>query len=220
MDSEQERPNIRPKKKKKKKGKAAKRSLPQSVRLEQAKKWLETYSGENVLKDYRKKFATDRMQTLQELQLLGLTFTEEQIAKEKRAVEARRQQELAKKRKRKSAGKETGRPPPGADRAGRPVFLYRRLHLRWRTLRRDLGRNGAEALGTPGGRLNQSRKARNGTVLGLSCSGPFFYAEIVKEAVNGSKTTICFRAGRADRPRGDKKCGQLEAVFNHRFPAL
>ena len=101
MDSEQERPNIRPKKKKKKKGKAAKRSLPQSVRLEQAKKWLETYSGENVLKDYRKKFATDRMQTLQELQLLGLTFTEEQIAKEKRAVEARRQQELAKKRKRK-----------------------------------------------------------------------------------------------------------------------
>ena len=101
MDSEQERPNIRPKKKKKKKGKAAKRSLPQSVRLERAKKWLETYSGENILKDYRKKFATDRMQTLQELQLLGLTFTEEQIAKEKRAVEARRQQELAKKRKRK-----------------------------------------------------------------------------------------------------------------------
>ena len=87
--------------KKKKKGKAAKRSLPQSVRLERAKKWLETYSGENILKDYRKKFATDRMQTLQELQLLGLTFTEEQIAKEKRAVEARRQQELAKKRKRK-----------------------------------------------------------------------------------------------------------------------
>ena len=38
MDSEQERPNIRPKKKKKKKGKAAKRSLPQSVRLERAKK--------------------------------------------------------------------------------------------------------------------------------------------------------------------------------------
>ena len=101
MDSEQERPNIRRIKKKKKKGKAAKRSLPQSVRLERAKKWLETYSGENILKDYRKKFATDRMQTLQELQLLGLTFTEEQIAKEKRAVEARRQQELAKKRKRK-----------------------------------------------------------------------------------------------------------------------
>lgn len=91
----------RPQKKKKKKGKAAKRSLPQSIRLERAKKWLETYSGENVLKDYRKKFATDRMQTLQELQLLGITFTEEQIAKEKRAVEARRQQELAKKRKRK-----------------------------------------------------------------------------------------------------------------------
>ena len=101
MDSEQERPNIRPKKKKKKKGKAAKRSLPQSVRLERAKKWLETYSGENILKDYRTKLATARMQTLQELQLLGLTFTEEQIAKEKRAVEARRQQELAKKRKRK-----------------------------------------------------------------------------------------------------------------------
>lgn len=102
----------RPKKKKKKKGKAAKRSLPQSIRLERAKKWLETYSGENVLKDYRKKFATDRMQTLQELQLLGLTFTEEQIAKEKRAVEARRQQELAKKRKRKLRKQEKERPYP------------------------------------------------------------------------------------------------------------
>lgn len=102
----------RPKKKKKKKGKAAKRSLPQSIRLERAKKWLETYSGENVLKDYRKKFATDRMQTLQELQLLGLTFTEEQIAKEKRAVEARRQQELAKKRKRKLRRQEKKHPYP------------------------------------------------------------------------------------------------------------
>ena len=42
MDSEQERPNIRPKKKKKKNGKAGKRRLPQTVRLERAKKWLGT----------------------------------------------------------------------------------------------------------------------------------------------------------------------------------
>ncbi len=95
----------RPKKKKKKKklkGKAAKRAMPQAERLEKARKWLATYDGDNVLKAYRKKFATDRMQALAELQLLGLTFTEEQIAAEKRAVQAYAQQQRAKKLKRRA----------------------------------------------------------------------------------------------------------------------
>lgn len=94
----------RPKKKKKKplKGKAAKKKMPQAVRLEKARKWLADYNGDNVLKAYRKKFSTDRMQAVRELQLLGLTFTEEQIAKEKRAVQAQIQQEKAKKAKRRA----------------------------------------------------------------------------------------------------------------------
>lgn len=102
----------RPKKKKKKlKGKAAKKKMPQAIRLEKAQKWLAAYDGDNVLKAYRKKFATDRMQTLRELQLLGLTFTGEQIAKEKHAVQARLQQEKAKKAKRRAKRRAAKEPP-------------------------------------------------------------------------------------------------------------
>lgn len=102
----------RPKKKKKPlKGKAAKKKMPQAIRLEKARKWLADYAGDNVLKAYRKKFSTDRMQAVQELQLLGLTFTEEQIAKEKRAVQARTQQEKAKKAKRRTRRQAAKEPP-------------------------------------------------------------------------------------------------------------
>lgn len=93
----------RPKKKKKKlKGKAAKKKMPLEVRLEKARKWLVNYSGEDILKAYRKKFATDRMQTIHELQLLGVTVTDEQIAREKRAVAAYMQQQKAKKARRRA----------------------------------------------------------------------------------------------------------------------
>ena len=54
----------RPKKKKKKKlkGKAAKKRMPQSERLEKAQKWLANYSGDDVVKAYRKKFGNTLIQ--------------------------------------------------------------------------------------------------------------------------------------------------------------
>lgn len=97
------------KKKKKLKGKAAKRAMPQAVRLEKSAKWVETYVGDNLLKDYRKKFATDRMQTVDDLQKLGASLTPEQIDREKRAVQAHQQQlkrRKAKRRARRKAAKE------------------------------------------------------------------------------------------------------------------
>ena len=100
-----QQPTKKKKKKKKLKGKAAKKKIPQEVRLEKARKWLASYSGDDVVKAYRKKFATERMQTVSELQLLGVTITDEQIAREKRAVEARIQQEKAKKAKRRAKRK-------------------------------------------------------------------------------------------------------------------
>lgn len=110
-EQEQSIPQSPKKKKKRLKGKAAKKKMPQSVRLEKARKWLATYDGDNVLKAYRKKFSTDRIQALQELQLLGLNFTEEQIAKENSAVQARIQQEKAKKEKRRARRKAAKNPP-------------------------------------------------------------------------------------------------------------
>lgn len=110
QEQQVEKPRLK-KKKKKSKGKVAKKRMPQAERLEKAKKWLASYEGNNPLKDYRKKFATDRMQTLHELRLLGLTFTEEQIAEEKRAVQVRIQQEQAKKAKRRARRKAAKEPP-------------------------------------------------------------------------------------------------------------
>ena len=94
----------RPKKKKRKKlkGKAAKRAMSQAERLEKYRKWVEAYTGDNLLKDYRKKFATDRMQTIDDLQKLGVTVTPEQIAREKQAVQAYQQQQRRKKAKRRA----------------------------------------------------------------------------------------------------------------------
>lgn len=112
MAEEQQTAEPRPKKKKKKlKGKAAKKKMPQAVRLEKARKWLDAYEGQNVLKDYRKKFAVDRLKSIEELQLLGLTFTPEQIAREQQAVEARIRQEQAKKAKRRARRKAAKQPP-------------------------------------------------------------------------------------------------------------
>lgn len=85
--------------------------MPQAERLEKARKWLASYSGDDVLKAYRKKFATDRMQAIHELQLLGLTFSEERIAKEKKAVQAHLQQEKAKKARRRARRRAAQEPP-------------------------------------------------------------------------------------------------------------
>lgn len=97
-----------PKKKERKKleGKTAKRAMPQATLLAKSAKWVGAYSGGNLLKDYRKKFATDRMQTIDDLQKLGVTVTPEQIAQEKGAVKAHQQH--MKKQKRKAP-----RPPQG-----------------------------------------------------------------------------------------------------------
>lgn len=111
MTEEEKTAGPRPKKKKKKlKGKAAKRRMPQAERLEKARKWLSAYEGQNVLKDYRKKFAVDRMKALTELQLLGLSFTPEQIEKERQAVQAHLKQEQAKKAKRRAKRKAAKEP--------------------------------------------------------------------------------------------------------------
>ena len=66
--------------------------------LEKTRKWVEVYDGYNLVKDYRKKLATDRMQTIDDLQKLGVTVTPEQIARKKQEVWAYQQQQRHKKR--------------------------------------------------------------------------------------------------------------------------
>lgn len=75
---------------KKGKGKAAKKAMKDGT----------LYSGD-IIKAYRKKFAVDRMKAVEELQLLGVSLTKEQIDREKAAVKAYQEIQRAKKAKKK-----------------------------------------------------------------------------------------------------------------------
>ena len=90
---------------KKGKGKAAKKSMKFTERKQKAEKWVTEYGGTlyggDIIKAYRKKFAVDRMKAVEELQLLGVSLTKEQIDREKAAVKAYQEIQRAKKAKRK-----------------------------------------------------------------------------------------------------------------------
>ena len=90
---------------KKGKGKAAKKAMKFADRKAKAEKWVTEYDGTayggDIIKAYRKKFAVDRMKAVEELQLLGVPLTKEQIDREKAAVKAYQDIQKAKKAKRK-----------------------------------------------------------------------------------------------------------------------
>ncbi len=97
---------------KKGKGKAAKKAMKFAERKPKAEKWVAAYDGTlyggDIIKAYRKKFAVDRMKAVEELQLLGVPLTKEQIDREKAAVKAYQELQRAKKAKRKRT-REQGR---------------------------------------------------------------------------------------------------------------
>lgn len=90
---------------KKGKGKAAKKAMKFAERRPKAEKWVAAYDGTlyggDIVKAYRKKFAVDRMKAVEELQLLGVSLTKEQIDREKAAVKACQEIQRVKKAKRK-----------------------------------------------------------------------------------------------------------------------
>ena len=90
---------------KKEKGKAAKKAMKFAERKAKAEKWVAEYDGTpyggDIIKAYRKKFAVDRMKAVEELQMLGVSLTKEQIDREKAAVKAYQDIQRAKKAKRK-----------------------------------------------------------------------------------------------------------------------
>ncbi|WP_277935451.1 hypothetical protein [Parablautia muri] len=87
------------------KGKAAKKAMKFAERKAKAEKWVSEYDGTpyggDIIKAYRKKFAVDRMKAVEELQMLGVSLTKEQIDREKAAVKAYQDIQRAKKAKRK-----------------------------------------------------------------------------------------------------------------------
>lgn len=84
------------------KGKQGKRNTPRSVRLERAKEWLSEYSGNDIIRAYRKYFATTTECAFEELRLLNVPMTDEYIAQFKESLRQSALQERNKKLKRRA----------------------------------------------------------------------------------------------------------------------
>ncbi|MBC8060689.1 MAG: hypothetical protein H7Y18_08485 [Clostridiaceae bacterium] len=58
---------------------ALKKTPPRIKRLQLAKIWISAYTGENIVKGYKKHFALTPLGAIKDLELLGYEFTEEYI---------------------------------------------------------------------------------------------------------------------------------------------
>jgi hypothetical protein len=62
--------------------------MKRSQRLQFAKRWLETFEGENVIRAYRNRYGVDWLCAIKELQLLGITLDSSYIKKLEQTVES------------------------------------------------------------------------------------------------------------------------------------
>lgn len=75
-------------------------------RLPEAKSWIKTYRGKNLVKGYEKKFHVDKLCAVKELQILGIELSSECERQVVIASEARRKHKLAIKLKHEQKDKE------------------------------------------------------------------------------------------------------------------
>ncbi|ETI66642.1 hypothetical protein [Neobacillus vireti] len=89
---------------KKKKTKSKKKQfwgLPKEIRIENAKAWIETYDGENIVKTYAKMYGLNLKNAMKELGLIGVHINSEEREQIKRLIKERNLQKERKKEKRK-----------------------------------------------------------------------------------------------------------------------
>jgi len=77
-----------------------KKTLKRERRLSSAKDWIKTYSGNNLVKGYSKKYSVDKMCAVKELRMIGVDISEEYEKQLINSMEALRQQKLSFKKKR------------------------------------------------------------------------------------------------------------------------
>ncbi len=51
-------------------------SLGKIKRISVAKKWIEEYKGKNIINDYSRYFGVNEIRTINDLEILGITFEE------------------------------------------------------------------------------------------------------------------------------------------------
>jgi ribosomal protein L34E len=77
-----------------------KQTLKREYRLRSAKDWIKTYSGNNVVKGYSKKYSVDKLCAIKELRMIGFEITEEYENQLQNSLESHKQQRLSLKKKR------------------------------------------------------------------------------------------------------------------------
>ncbi len=77
------------------------KNTPQKERrLNSAKNWIKTYTGNNLVKGYSKKYSVDKLCAVKELRMIGVDISEEYEKQLINSMEALRQQRLSLKKKR------------------------------------------------------------------------------------------------------------------------
>ncbi len=69
-------------------------------RLQSARKWMEEYTGKNIVKGYAKWYGTSNLQAVAELKMLGIRIDENYIIQLKKAEEEKIKRNRIKKEKR------------------------------------------------------------------------------------------------------------------------
>ena len=76
------------------------KTLKREYRLRSAKDWIKTYSGNNVVKRYSKKYSVDKLCAVKELRIIGFEISEEYENQLRQSLESLKQQRLSLKKKR------------------------------------------------------------------------------------------------------------------------
>jgi len=71
-------------------------------RLRSAKDWIKTYSGNNIVKGYSKKYSIDKLYAVKELRMIGVKISEECENQLRKSLESLKQQRLSFKKKREN----------------------------------------------------------------------------------------------------------------------
>ncbi len=79
------------------------RKAPKRVyRLCSARDWIKTYTGNNVVKAYSKKYAVDKLCAVKELRIIGIEISEEYENQLRKSFESLKQQRMSFKKKREN----------------------------------------------------------------------------------------------------------------------
>ena len=77
-----------------------KKTPKREYRLRSAKSWIKTYSGNNIVKGYSKKYSVDKLCAVRELRMIGVDISEEYEKQLINSIKALRRQRLSFKKKR------------------------------------------------------------------------------------------------------------------------